>query len=316
MKSCIVTCADEKFYGLLTDLLGSFHEKGLSSDKDVVVLDLGLSSEQKAELDDAYNFPVDCFQPNWDNVPLAWQGVVDERKQPYLCKPFLRELVPGYDCYTWLDSDVWVQDIAFLTHFEQEAERGNLAICSHVDRCYVPNYEFKTINIGGLHFPYKIRNHLYNRLKDFFGSKVAAQYGFRHMFNTGVISLHHNSPHWETWQNVLKSADLQKQRKRSQLCDQTLLTLATYQHDLPVQIFPATYNWMVRSALPMYDAEKKVLVTPYPPHEQILVVHLAAMRDRTTPRRLNVVNGSTGTSELCLTWSGMQKFQNQNADTG
>lgn len=316
MKSCIVTCADEKFYGLLTDLLGSLNEKGLGSDKDVVVLDLGLNTEQKNELDGAYNFSVHCFPPDWKNVPLKWQGIVDEKKQPYLCKPFLRELVPGYDCYTWMDSDVWVQDIDFLTEFEDQARRGYLSICPQVDRCYATNYyPVNALQLGPLRFPYKIRGHFYNRLKDFFGTKVAWQYGFRHLFNSGVLSLHNNSPHWTGWQDALQRANLKKQKKRTQLCDQTLLTFACYENDLAVQIFPAKYNWLTRYAFPMYDEATDSLVAPYAPHERIRAVHLAAVRDRTVSYGISSIQDNNRKIETCLTWSDFQKAKQAKLDT-
>ncbi len=314
MKSCIVTCADEAFFPLLNELLGSLEQALIPESRDMIVLDLGLREDQREKLNQNYPFSVQCMRPDWHKVPFKDAAAIAASKEAYLCKPFLPDMLPGYDCYTWIDSDVWFQDTTAIDQFENEALNGNLAICSHTDRCYNNHHKVKTVELGPFCLPYKVTSHFYNRLKDFFGRKIAARYGFQHMFNTGLVSLRSDAPHWRSWQGVLSEANLQKQRKRTQLCDQTLLTFATYRDQLPIQVFPATHNWLVRHATPMYNRKKGCLVAPYMPHESISVVHLAAVRDKHAPRRLSLLHAQNDseTIESPLTWSAIQHL---NAET-
>jgi hypothetical protein len=58
--------------------------------------------------------------------------------------------------------------------------------------------------------------------------------------------------------------------------EQTALNACIRTSEQAVALLPARCNWMCSRAFPLVSADGKSLLDPYPPHEAIGVLHLAA----------------------------------------
>ena len=201
-------------------------------------------------------------------------------EQGYYCayaaiKPRLPELFPGYDVYSWIDADCWLQNDVTLDRFERAATEFDLSIHPECDVHYLnfPTPSFRTFDVyrrampkelkpGILHFP---------------------------MLNAGIVSARRESPIWRMWKQELTELRARVERGESDYyCDQ--VPLHHLIHSRNVQYYPlrAVDNWQTYAAIPRVDFTRRRLMTPTPPHETINIVHLAS---NTKDRVFNLPNG-------------------------
>ena len=261
MTFCIVSAADARYFECLRDLLDSI--KPLAAP--VVVVDLGLSGEQRAHLDAAgvstvtFSYPLDY--PARRQVETAFPGF-----GAMLCRPYLNEIVRGYETLVWLDADAWAQQPAAVLELVDEAGRHGLAVVPEVDRGYFKFTE-------GQHV-WDIEAEGTRRL---FGAETAARMTHVPVINSGVWAARTESPLWSAWRRYLQEGlgriDIIDDFNRT--VEQGAFNVAIRLQGLPVRRFPATYNWLACLALPAWHAGKGMLVDPNPPHDTIRILHIS-----------------------------------------
>lgn len=251
----IVTAADEGFAGLLRGLLGSLAQVGWRGD--IAVLDLGLAPASR----DAVGAQVrHRITPGWD-LPVAADL---QARQPQLraltARPFLRDLIPGYRRYLWIDADAWVQQGWVLDWYLDASEGGRLAVTPQVDAAYLHRRELLEWRL--------------QRLRTGFGTEAAQRGLWETYVNAGVYCLEAGAPHWSRWARHFRRG---LEASAGQLCcDQSALNHMLWTERLPLQPLPARCNWLCHLALPGRDAASGLLVEPLRPHAPLGIVHLSA----------------------------------------
>lgn len=255
MRTIIISAADEGFFFWLKGLVESIRELMGQNCPALGVLDLGLSGKQREWLCDA---KVNLQEPEWD-FDFPGMATRDRRFRAQTARPFLAKYFPGYDVFIWMDADTWLQRPDAVGWLQLIASRNQLAIAAEMHIAYKRHYNDREI-FGK-----------YAIFKDFFGSKVAEEFGFSPSLNVGVFALHKDAPHWRVWREIMHEV---LQVESSFFAEQTSLDYAVYRDQLPVGWLPAQANWLCHQALPMYCPRQGLLVEPIVPYAPLWIVHL------------------------------------------
>lgn len=181
------------------------------------------------------------------------------------CRPYLRELLPGYDVYFWIDADIRLTDEAAADFYVQSALRHPLriAIAQETD----PTYTF----VG---HPETVRKHhseKHERFASTYGGAVAEEVRYFTPFNAGIFALHRDSPVWDRYRQNL---ELSMTTGFDHLKEQDALNLAILQSPEGATVAPPTMNWLCSVSLPKLSEPSGRWVRPAFPFEPISVLHL------------------------------------------
>lgn len=255
MRTLVVTAADEVFAPLLRRLISSLLQWGPQPFTNLAFFDLGVAPEMREWI---ARHAAHIVEPAWD-LPVAMKL---RMQQPQLraltVRPFLPDYFPGYDLYLWIDADAWVQERFALDWYFAGASQGALAAATHFHGAYRQTRET---------FEWRM-----NRERAYFGG------GRPHIhwdayFNAGVFALRGDAPHWRLWEKWFREG-IHRSNGRV-CCDQTALNQALWVEGLPVNVLPATCNWLCHLALPSFDQARARLCEPIAPTRVIGVVHLS-----------------------------------------
>ena len=260
----IVSACSSAFFEYYLDLIESLDDVGLGQRATLGLVDLGLTEEQRRLL---AHRGVRIVAATWPIEPPSKFASLDYFG--FVAKPYLRELMPGYELYLWLDADMWVQDDAFFHHLCAGARAGRFAVASEADR----DYRAPTL---------KLRTWMLNNYRRGYGLTQALRLSFAPIVNNSLAAAHVDAPHWAIWQRNYEQ--LVDRAQRLVAMDQLSLQCALFSNDLPVDLLPATDDWVCSRALPAWDRAAQLFVTPGrawsgEPHRVISVMHL------TTPTR-------------------------------
>ena len=262
MSFCIVSAADARYFEYLQSLIQSL--KPIAAP--VVVIDLGLSAEQRARLEAdgasivSFSYPFDY--PARRQVDTTFPGFGG-----MLCRPYLNEVVQGYEVIVWLDADAWAQQPVAVLELVEEARRHGLAAVPEVDRGY---------------FKFTEGNHVWDieaeGVRRLFGPEIGARMRNVPIVNGGVWAARTQSPLWLAWRRYLQDGlgriDVIDDLTRT--VEQGSFNVAIRLQNIPVRRFPATYDWLACLALPAWHAGRLLLVDPSPPHDSIRILHISA----------------------------------------
>jgi len=262
MSFCIVSAADSRYAEYLQGLLDSLGALAAP----VAVIDLGLGAEQRARLAArgvsllGFSYPLDY--PARRQVETSFPGFGG-----MLCRPYLNEMVRGYEIIVWIDADAWAQHPTAVLELVEEARRYGIAAVPEVDRGY-----FKFTD--GAH-AWDIEADGMRRL---FGAEIGARMTHVPVLNGGVWAARVQSPLWPAWRRFLQEglARVDVIDDLTRTVEQGALNVAIRLESLRVRRFPATYNWLACLALPAWHAGKRALVDPNPPHDRIRILHVSA----------------------------------------
>jgi hypothetical protein len=289
MKTCVVTSANANFFPYLEDLVRSIRDRPQSNAVDLCVLDVGLSEENRSWL---APLAASIVGPGWD-LRRSSDEKAPEHEKSLRSRPFLPEHFPGYDVYVHIDADAWVQDWSAIDLLVQAASTGALAIVPEVDRAY-PAFDTKLKVERIMGVPYRISSGGWRRYKDIYGRQVADRLIDQPTLNAGVFALAANAPHWQAWREQFQLA---LERSRRSGLDQLTLEYLTYGLRMPVELLPATCNWVAHRSIPKYDVTRNRLVEPYLPHRDIGILHLT-LGSKDEEREIQTLDGKTITSTL------------------
>ena len=271
----VVSAADSGYFPLLQDAMASV--RALQADVAIGILDLGLTAEQRAWLEDRVTHVI---EPGWD-VDFPGREQCKRAFQAQVARPFLPRHFPGYETYFWLDADAWLQEWRVVELYRAAAGRDKIAITPEIDRAYKRHY--KRPKLFGQTLAWK-------NYREAFGWRAADRLGRNPMVNCGVFALHREAPHWAVWQRLIAQV---LQRTRFFFAEQTALNYAIFAEHLPANFLPAYCNWMVGDATPAFDARRRLFVEPYAPHEALGIVHLAGTDSKDHVFRVSRLDGSS-----------------------
>ena len=177
-------------------------------------------------------------------------------------KPRIPTLFPGYNIYTWIDADCWIQNDSALNKMEGASE--NFDICIH------PEYDIhyfktstptdRTISIYQWAMP----------------KNTDAKIIRKPMFNTGVVSARRDSKIWNMWETALLELRMRYDRgEASFFSDQIPLHYLIHTENISVFPLRATDNWQTYACAPRLRIDSRKLCVPTFPHEEISIIHLA-----------------------------------------
>ena len=239
---------------------------------DLGILDLGLTDGDKDR--------IRTHKANANFVKAEWRRIfpgidkAPEYKKVFVSKPFIPDLFPGYDGYVWVDADIWFQDARAIDDYVEAGEKTGAAFSFESHPSYRQPRKVRKLEVFGKTFIRGVKLPLLNMVRAMFGSKVAAEVGIPPGLNSGLFYMAAGAPVWQAWQETLRAADLRRQHRRAQICDQTCLQVALIRRKLPYAIMPATYNWIPNGSPPLIDGEAFALLDPVWPYPPIKAVHL------------------------------------------
>lgn len=267
----IVTGADARFFGFAQDMIRSLRKFPESRRFDIAFLDFGLGPEERGWLETA---GVLRIEPRAHL--LSADGVACSNAEvALLVRPYLRENIPGYDLYLWIDADVWLQRWEAIEAYVAGALEDGLAI-SH-ER--TPSYRFQAWLLGWT------AKHLLLG----FGPAQALWLLSRPPLNAGIFAMHRDAPHWAAWIDRYRAAYRRSgsPAPHDQFSLNEVVHGTPFRPGLPTRILPPQMNWICDRGIPMWNDAAEAFCDPRPPHAVIGALHLAgpAKRSEYTVRR-------------------------------
>lgn len=267
-----VTGGDSVYFPLIEELRQSLLATAPGEPPAFGVIDAGLTTDQVAHLRGAGAIVV-----HLPDDPAFPTGAL--RQRPALAANFgklwLDRLFPGFGTLLWLDGDTWVQDYRAVEMMLGAAQHnGALAIVPGGGRYWERQVDLRFLfgGIGGLaqlrSFNFKNGRHAGLPLK------VLRDLGTRALLNAGVYALRADSPHWEAlrrWQTFIF-----KHGGKPFTSDQIAMGLSVYRDGLPVELLPATCNYIRPWRA---DLSVPAIVEFYYPYAPVGIVHLAGQKE-------------------------------------
>ncbi|MFA4994927.1 MAG: glycosyl transferase family 8 [Bdellovibrionales bacterium] len=264
----LISGADSNYFPLLLEWISSVRAFKESEGMDICVIDAGLTPEQIAQLKP---FVKSIVKPEWPAGIPASKTKGNDRLKSCVCRPFIREMFKGYDIYMWMDADTWVQDWSGVQMFLDAAARkkDRIAIINGADRSSPKQVRVKWL----WRWPYRIANFYFSNAKKAFGFSIAKKLCDRYVMNVGCFALSAAAPHWERWQkNIVTAATKGKLFTAEQLT----LGVMVYLEGYKAEFLPSYAHWFCDNP-PLWDAQKKMFVEPFTPHETLGILHLCGV---------------------------------------
>ncbi|MBL8701916.1 MAG: hypothetical protein JNK67_26270 [Alphaproteobacteria bacterium] len=250
----LIAAADSGYYTLLLDMIESVRAQRGLEDAPIAVFDLGLDTLQRAAL---MREGIQLLAPHW-HLGLDGRGLPTHHLG-LLVRPFLRDYLPGYRRYLWLDADAWIQDGAAIERLLAGARATGLAVVHERE----PSYRFQAwLQAWTL-------KHFILGCGAWSGIRLMA----RPHLNAGIFCLEADAPHWESWQAHLARAV--SRTGRIAPYDQFALNAAVHGDGLPAALLDPIDNWICDRGPPLWDAAARRFCRPRPPFTPLAILHLA-----------------------------------------
>lgn len=264
MKTVIVTSANYKYQPLLDELIDSIRAHPQSKSLSLAVLDAGLDELYKEKLKTKKIKVFDGVWPKTLNLKK-----VEKRQFLKACvsRPYIPDLLPGYDIYIWLDADTWIQDWSAIDLLIEGAKKSQFAVVPQVDRSYGKTMRLKWIGA----MPFRPRSFYYSNARKAFSGKMAREMFPYPTVNAGVFAMAGNAPHWKHWQGLIEHA---LKRGKVFTAEQLTMGIMIWKDKFSAELLPAPCNWLCETK-PLWDTKQKCFIEPYLPHQKIGIMHLS-----------------------------------------
>lgn len=232
MRAVAILASDEAFFDQTRACIRSIRAVGATID--LILVDLGLAAESRAWLDGAKvaRCAPDARVPRFKDAPAHTYALT--------CRPYIPDVHPGYDIYTWIDSDLRFLTAEALATYLALAARADrsIAICQETE----PTYRFiRHAKTAELWMADRAR-----RLVQAYGVEIARRQLAMAPYNAGLFAARVDSPIWVAYRARLASTlTLPFDRMR----EQDALNVAI--RDVGgVARLPATMNWICSMSMP------------------------------------------------------------------
>jgi hypothetical protein len=200
---------------------------------------------------------------------LPRQDMLPRYADAQLCRPFLPEIVPGYDVYVWIDCDIWMQAHDAVAEAVRAATgfRDKIVICPEYHYGYLGHRNFKMAIIaqqrwyGGLY-------------KD---PELVERLSFSPMYNSGFFAMRGDSALWRAWAEELArvyAGDHSADPSVLHYAEQLGLNRIIHERGAQVPLDPV-FNYACGGSSVFLNPQGKVVVG-YPPCAPVKGVHLLA----------------------------------------
>lgn len=227
---------------------------------DICVLGLQLKDEEKTWLKENRVVLRDDYEnlPTFINAPSHIYALT--------CRPYLRELFPGYHLYMWIDADIRITESNAFDFYICTAQtyKESVVIAMEIDIAYI---FVNNINSACCYHSEKNR-----RILEVYGEDTASLLRHQYYFNAGIFAMSYESVIWERYtNNLLRSLSFQYDGIR----EQDAMNVAILESGM-VCIAPSVMNWLCSASQPLFDKSIGKWVRPSYPNTPISVLHLTA----------------------------------------
>jgi lipopolysaccharide biosynthesis glycosyltransferase len=259
-RICISLAFDTKFFQQAVECIKTI-QQNCTHAADICVLGINLKNMQIERL----SHKGVLFRTDYHHLP-KYRDDFPVHAYTQLCRPYLRELFPGYDIYMWIDADIRIFHPDAFDAFlgGALAEPSSIAICQEADPLYsIVNHPQSAY---GYHTMIK------NRIEAVYGKKVGENLCYFNNFNTGIWAMHTQSQIWNGFQKTMGQALMYSY---DHMREQDAMNIAVFYSGQEPVILPSTMNWLCSlTKPPKYDPETQRFVRPGPPQVPISVMHL------------------------------------------
>ena len=291
----IVSGADALFGDLMTDCVKSLRAVGYEGA--IAILDFGLTKTQCTSLQ-SHGATIHQLA-----VPEIYQTLIDSGflKGPaganvLLMKPYLPEILPGYETYLFIDADCWFQTAEAITALRDAAQQAPFAAISQRSRFH----DMDSARGNGIEFNLfgqPLRRNWYtmfaNKSKLPKADKTLMAQSA--IINAGVFAAGKDSAIWKHWQDEMYRCVLALPPRRKYGADQLGLGLAIYRHNIAHLLLPEICNW---HTIFRYDRQKRQFTETMPYYKAVSIMHLAGIHPHETKRDVLLEDGTTEMIDL------------------
>ncbi|MDD4616272.1 MAG: hypothetical protein PHW76_04040 [Alphaproteobacteria bacterium] len=264
-KIALISGADKNYFPLLIEWIDSVRRFKESEGMDICVIDSGMTSEQLATVKP---FCKSIVCPEWpaDLPERKLKG--NEGLKTNVCRPFIREIFPGYDTYMWMDADTWVQEWSSVQMFLDAADKkkDRFVATNGADRNAPKLFRIKWL----WRWPRRVTNFYFNNTAKPFGFAAAQKLCAQAVINAGCFALSAQAPHWDRWKKLIVKA---ANKGKLFTSDQISLGVMIYIDGYKAEMLPSYAHWSCNLA-PLWDPQKKAFVEPSTPHMALGVLHM------------------------------------------
>lgn len=253
----IATGADEGFAARLKGFVSSLAPFVRQADHAFACFDLGLSPETRSTV---LPYLTHLVEPRWDLDVARHVREAEPHLRALTLRPWLRDYLPGYDVYVWIDSDVHVQHPGTIEWFIDGARTRGMTVVPQVHHAYA---------VSEASVQWRTR-----RMQYYFGTESAQRTLWAAYYNAGIFAIAADAPHWDAWRTCFEEGI--EASGGELVCDQTALNEAIHRNALPISPLPAICNWLCHLAPPMRNTKTGRFVEPGPAGREIAMLHMSA----------------------------------------
>lgn len=271
MRAAVCFGCNEAYMPLCRGLVLSLQKALQQAPKDLDIslhfIDIGCETASLAELKQA-GVSLHVFSRKL-YPSLPGEDLLPRYADAQLCRPFLPQLVRGYDCYIWLDTDAWVQAPDALPTMIRAAERaaGGILLC--------PEYHYGLVGKRDLRLGLLAARTWYEALYD--DPALVELLCTQPILNSGVFALMGQSPIWAAWAEELMhlyGRDYTHDRSVLHYAEQLGLNKLLYTGHSFVPLDPI-FNYPCAGSA-VFVSPRGVVCVGYPPFTPIKIPHLLA----------------------------------------
>ncbi|MDD3371615.1 MAG: hypothetical protein PHE27_07310 [Alphaproteobacteria bacterium] len=273
----LVSGADRNYFPLLIEWVHSIRRFEESADMDICIIDAGLTSEQVNALKPLVKT---IFSPEWPEGIPAKKVRGNDCYKANICRPFIRDLFPGYDVYMWMDADTWVQTWGGVQMHIDAALRhpDRLVGTNGSDRNQPKQFRVKWI----WRWPYRVTNFYFSNGRKAFDFATAKKLCAQSVICAGCFALSAKAPHWEVWQKKIVAATV---KGKLFTADRLTMGMAVYLDGLKAEMLPAYTHWSCNLP-PLWDANACLFVEPSMPHVPLGTMHMHGIDEMRASRKV------------------------------
>lgn len=253
----IVTGADESFALRLRGWAKEVSTAAHARHHTVACFDLGLSEATREFLQ---SLGIVLIEANWDLEVSENVRASEAYLRVLTVRPHLREYLPGYDVYLWIDADVHVQHAVAIDWFVSAVRHDAMALVPQIHHSYLHTEQSILWRTG--------------RMFRYFGAASAQRTLWETYYNAGIFALSADAPHWDAWKSRFTEGIAATQGEL--VCDQTALNEAIHAEALVVTPLPAICNWLCHLSPPMRHCVTRRFLEPGPAGQEIAMLHMTA----------------------------------------
>jgi hypothetical protein len=261
MRICCVLASDANFYDQMRNTIATINAARptlTGADLDIAAVGIDLAEHQIAALKAdgiIVHEDLDAF-PQFQGGPRHAYALT--------CRPFMPQILPGYDGYIWVDSDIRFVRPSGLQFYVSALgiEQVTAVVAQETDPCYCIN---TNPNLARVH-----HTAFFDRLKAVYGDQLAEHFRYFKHFNSGLYAVRADSPLWTRYRRNLHKALRIPYRN---FLEQDALTVSLFEVGDHLRA-PSSMNWLCSMAIPNRRGDGS-WCSPADPDAVIHVAHLS-----------------------------------------